>query len=782
MILFLNVYITNNFITKYDRGLLGDDEDRVNIFKFSLASHSVIEWEHVIIYYELDDMFSNRYDEIDSFITSHFNNPVIHHYRNDRQYKWQQAVHNLGDLDFDGLIWYCCNDDHVFLDKDNSYLNYLKTELIELDKKYDYISCYFSHWPEMVRMIDTNNKYEANVIKDSKNYFLIKWRNIDSIQIVNKELLRYWWFENNYGEATLVRSDTPSSLGGVPVICPDMVTLVPYREIVRHFDSYSHVNLSINDCPPLFIPDGFFRNDIKINYCTDQTEKGYLTIDPRKKNYSTVELNGADYKCMLDEIPLFINNRISIINKGEDLNSNHLISLRNKAVLRLASADRNRSQWPPWKIKRRIKDAALLSYPRFNKIRLFIDSMFCWNFQEYKHYLNKTHPRLLRLILYLRKKFLLLKIFSYQALKPFKDSINLGINISKKGYYAIDYYLGIIWSLSFGKRPFVVEIKRPKPLVLVCRNKYYSRNNQDESLEKFYLDDSLRKRNLDLDYYFWDSEIKPFSNQIQIFEKILVKQPSLAILSSYSAYEKKRPIRQPSLALLKQLRERTKTKFVAIWWDTCSNDFLPSAKKILPFFDLNIINDNPQLNFHRFDISAQKNNVLSLYTPFCPSSFKPKEKDLDVVFLGQANSYRESRRQYINHLINNEIDIHISIEDRDSQVSYEQYQDKLSRAKIGLNFSFSVDQHQLKGRVFETMLSGAMLLESKNAQTPTLFKEGEEYICFSSKEDLVDKIKYYLKHENERIEISMAGRDRVVKDYNDTNYWDTIFMNIGLNG
>ena len=195
---------------------------------------------------------------------------------------------------------------------------------------------------------------------------------------------------------------------------------------------------------------------------------------------------------------------------------------------------------------------------------------------------------------------------------------------------------------------------------------------------------------------------------------------------------------------------------------------------------MKIINDNPQLNFHRFDISAQKNNVLSLYTPFCPSSFKPKEKDLDVVFLGQANSYRESRRQYINHLINNEIDIHISIEDRDSQVSYEQYQDKLSRAKIGLNFSFSVDKHQLKGRVFETMLSGAMLLESKNAQTPTLFKEGEEYICFSSKEDLVDKIKYYLKHENERIEISMAGRDRVVKDYNDTNYWDTIFMNIGL--
>ena len=99
----------------------------------------------------------------------------------------------------------------------------------------------------------------------------------------------------------------------------------------------------------------------------------------------------------------------------------------------------------------------------------------------------------------------------------------------------------------------------------------------------------------------------------------------------------------------------------------------------------------------------------------------------------------------------------------------------MGRAKISINFSFSVDKHQLKGRVFETMHSGAMLLETKNPQTEMLFNDGIDYVSFSNKEDLVKKIKYYLIHEQERESIAQNGRQKVLKLYNSKLFIKKIF-------
>ena len=86
-----------------------------------------------------------------------------------------------------------------------------------------------------------------------------------------------------------------------------------------------------------------------------------------------------------------------------------------------------------------------------------------------------------------------------------------------------------------------------------------------------------------------------------------------------------------------------------------------------------------------------------------------------------------------------------SVSQRNSQPSHAEYQEIMGRAKIGLNFSESSVDHQTKGRIFENMLSGAMLLESENHLTETLFTEGKDYVSFTTKEDLVEKIKFYLR-------------------------------------
>lgn len=331
MILFMNVFITDKGFVKYNRGLL-PPSNRVDIFKYSLASLSVIDWSQIIIYYNLDTNYQHRRREIDEYIRSLFHDPVIYSFRNERQSQWKVAMQELFALK-DDFVWFCCNDDHIFIDCETELLKRIETKLGDLTKSYKYISCYFSHWPEILYYGRTPPRFtKVGVVEEHKDYFITILCNHDSIQIVNKNLLRYWWFEHDYGDVWMPRTD---SLGN-DVISPETACIVPYRELVRHFDGYSHNGIDINVCPPLFIPDGFFDNEIKILYCSNTKKKGYVHVNPLKKNYTIVDSEGADLKCVLEDLPFFWRFRIAQVEIARRENRELLLKHRNVATLKMA--------------------------------------------------------------------------------------------------------------------------------------------------------------------------------------------------------------------------------------------------------------------------------------------------------------------------------------------------------------------------------------------------------------------------------------------------------------
>lgn len=331
MMLFLNVFITDQGLSKFDRGLL-PFSSRVDIFKYSLASLSVINWTKVIIYYELDTNYQNRRSEIDGYINSLFSDPIIYSFRNERQYQWKVAMNKLFDME-DDLVWFCCNDDHIFIDYNTDLLEEIETKLIDLRSSYEFVSCAFSHWPEALFYGHTKHR----LIEENKKYFITIWRNCDSIQIVNKNLLRYWWFENECGDRWMPRPDTSK----FSVTSPETACIIPYRELVRHFDGYTHNNgytpndVDINICPPLFIPDGFFNSNIKILFYSEDRKKGYVDVNPLKKNYSTIDREGTDIKCVLEDLPLFWRSRINTIESFKQETRLILIK-RNEAIMKMS--------------------------------------------------------------------------------------------------------------------------------------------------------------------------------------------------------------------------------------------------------------------------------------------------------------------------------------------------------------------------------------------------------------------------------------------------------------
>ena len=59
------------------------------------------------------------------------------------------------------------------------------------------------------------------------------------------------------------------------------------------------------------------------------------------------------------------------------------------------------------------------------------------------------------------------------------------------------------------------------------------------------------------------------------------------------------------------------------------------------------------------------------------------------------------------------------------------------------------------------MGAGGFLLSNFQADYLDMFVPGEDFVYYESKEDLLQKIDYYLTHEEERAAIARNGHDKV---------------------
>ena len=339
MILFLNVFITNSSQgLKYDRGFLGQATDRLAVFKYSLASFAVIPWSKVVIYYDLASKDQAERESLEAYILALFKNPEIHRFQNERQDQWQTAVRRLDEVD-DDLVWFCCNDDHIFVDYETDLLLRVETACREQLQSSPFLSFVPTHWPEDLA---THRAAKA----ETADYFTASGQVTNSMQVVNKGLLRYWWFEHDYGGAWMPRTDTGTLLHAadgqaprrVSVVAPEAYpALVPFRELVRHFDGYSHASVDIDACPPLAIPEGFFEDAIRIAYGAELPAPGWVLVNPLKSHHRVVDRCGADLKCVLEDLPLFWRSRTAEIEVAQALPESDLLRRRNEAVVDLAT-------------------------------------------------------------------------------------------------------------------------------------------------------------------------------------------------------------------------------------------------------------------------------------------------------------------------------------------------------------------------------------------------------------------------------------------------------------
>ncbi len=81
---------------------------------------------------------------------------------------------------------------------------------------------------------------------------------------------------------------------------------------------------------------------------------------------------------------------------------------------------------------------------------------------------------------------------------------------------------------------------------------------------------------------------------------------------------------------------------------------------------------------------------------------------------------------------------------------------------------------QIKGRVFDMGLSGTLMLCDSNEAIREFYLPGDEYIEFSTMEDMVEKVKYYLAHEKERNRIAKGYYKRTLNEHLWKHRWQMI--------
>lgn len=149
------------------------------------------------------------------------------------------------------------------------------------------------------------------------------------------------------------------------------------------------------------------------------------------------------------------------------------------------------------------------------------------------------------------------------------------------------------------------------------------------------------------------------------------------------------------------------------------------------------------------------------------------KKDIEVSFVG---TYEKERAQTIQWLAVQGVRIvvygngwtslknsHPNLDIQNRPVYGEEYVEIINRSKINLGFLRKINRDQVTSRSMEITGAAAFLLAERTDRHLELFEEGVEADFFSSDEELLEKIKKYLRTPEQARRIGLAARERCLR-------------------
>src|SRR3989344_1436635 len=196
-----------------------------------------------------------------------------------------------------------------------------------------------------------------------------------------------------------------------------------------------------------------------------------------------------------------------------------------------------------------------------------------------------------------------------------------------------------------------------------------------------------------------------------------------------------------------------------------------SVRYLALFFDYVIITQNDFIKNYKND--GLKNIIFYISLISNKEVKISPEKKYDVSFVGTAKA---DRNEIIEYLHKNGVKIALL---RTNWENYPELKEVHVKDFLSKDYFKIIDQTRinlclsknmmniphLKGKFFEVSERKAFCLVEYSPQLAELFKEGKEIIFFKTREELLKKIDYYLKHEKEREKIAQNAYKKVKSNF-----------------
>ncbi|MCB5266554.1 MAG: glycosyltransferase [Candidatus Cloacimonetes bacterium] len=230
-------------------------------------------------------------------------------------------------------------------------------------------------------------------------------------------------------------------------------------------------------------------------------------------------------------------------------------------------------------------------------------------------------------------------------------------------------------------------------------------------------------------------------------------------------------------------------RFIAmVFWDT-EQFFEQIDRYYAQLADLVILPANYE---YVYKLQALNINAICPFSLFDSTKYKPAEEtssNIDVSFVGEVT--KGKRKEYISYLEDNGINIEAyGSGTKNGKVSFERVVEIFNTSKINLSFTgtYANDVYsfcsninnrilQNKGKPIEIALCGGFVLTEYVPGIEKVF-EPDTIDTFLTKETLLEKVKYYLSHEQQRSEMAKAAYLHAKKNYDCIEGFKKIFQRI----
>lgn len=106
----------------------------------------------------------------------------------------------------------------------------------------------------------------------------------------------------------------------------------------------------------------------------------------------------------------------------------------------------------------------------------------------------------------------------------------------------------------------------------------------------------------------------------------------------------------------------------------------------------------------------------------------------------------------------------------DDWVTWERYAEIINRSRICISSQTHPGRYQIKGKVFDYMAGGAMVLSDDNAELRQVVPD-DCIVYFEDPQDCLEKVVHYLTHEEERARVAERGHRWFCESFDYKRFW-----------